>query len=185
MRKLLAFMNISLDGYYVDAHGDMSWAHQQDAEWNDFANENSKSGGQLLFGRVTYEMMASWWPSPMAHEMMPTVAEGMNSMPKMVFSRTLEEATWRNTELIKGDLVSEVRRLKEADGPGMATLGSGSIVTQLAEAGLIDEFQIVICPVALGGGKSLFGGLSSRLSLKRTSSRAFENGNVVINYVAA
>ncbi len=185
MQKLLAFMNISLDGYYVDAHGDMNWAHQQDAEWNEFANENASKGGQLIFGRVTYEMMANWWPSPMAHQMMPTVAEGMNKMSKVVFSRTLSEAPWQNTELIKGDLKTEVRRLKEAEGPGMAILGSGSIVTQLANAGLIDEFQIVICPVALGAGRSLFGGLSKPLDLERTSSRTFQNGNVVINYVPA
>jgi dihydrofolate reductase len=185
MQKLLAFMNISLDGYYVDAHGDMSWAHRQDAEWNEFASQNAGGGGKLLFGRVTYEMMASWWPTPMAQQAMPAVAEGMNSMPKVVFSRTLEEASWSNTELVKGDLVTEVRRLKGEDGPGMAILGSGSIVTQLAEAGLIDEFQIVICPVALGCGKSLFEGLSKKLELRRTSSRVFENGNVVINYVAA
>lgn len=182
MQKLLAFMNISLDGYYADAQSDMSWAHRQDSEWNEFANQNASRGGQLLFGRVTYEMMASFWPSPMAEQMMPTVAEGMNSMSKVVFSRTLSKATWRNTELIKGDLVSEVRRLKEAEGPGMAILGSGTIVTQLADAGLIDEFQIVICPVALGAGRSLFAGLSKKLELKRTETRNFQNGNIVVNY---
>lgn len=185
MQKLLAFMNISLDGYYADANGEMNWAHQNDPEWNEFASENAQGGGQLIFGRVTYEMMASWWPSPMAREMMPEVAEGMNSMRKFVFSRTLSEATWRNTELLKGDLADTVRRMKEEEGPGFAVLGSGSIVTQLADAGLVDEFQIVTCPVALGAGRSLFGGLTSPLNLKRTSSRAFQNGNVVNKYVPA
>jgi dihydrofolate reductase len=117
MSKLLVFNQVSLDGYFVDAHGDMSWAHKQDPEWTTFASENASGGGQLLFGRVTYEMMQSFWPTPQALKAAPIVAERMNSLPKVVFSKTLTQATWHNTRLIKGDIAAEVRKLKKNPDP--------------------------------------------------------------------
>lgn len=185
MRKLSAFDNVSLDGYFVDGRGDMSWAHKQDAEWSAFTSENASGGGALLLGRVTYEMMASFWPAPAAAAMNPVVAEGMNRMPKVVFSRTLESAAWQNTRLVKGDLVSEVRKLKAEPGPDMVILGSGSIVSQLSQARLIDEYQVVVHPIALGRGRTLFEGLESRLNLTLKRTRAFGNGCVVLWYQPA
>lgn len=182
MRKVIAFEQVSLDGFFVDGKGDMSWAHKQDPEWNAFAGSNASGDGALLFGRVTYEMMASFWPTPMAMERMPAVAEGMNRMPKVVFSRTLEKVSWKNTTLVKGDLVARVRKMKNEPGPGMAILGSGSIVSQLAQAGLIDEFQIAVNPIVLGKGRTLFEGVEQKIGLKLIKSRAFGNGNVVLYY---
>ena len=182
MRRLIAFEQVSLDGFFVDANGDMSWAHKQDPEWNEFAASNASGDGALLFGRVTYEMMASFWPTPAAMESMPAVAEGMNNMPKVVFSRTLEKASWKNTTLVKGDIAAEVRKMKNETGPGMAILGSGSIVSQLAQAGVIDEFQIVVNPIVLGKGKTLFEGVKEKLKVKLIKTRAFGNGNVVLSY---
>ncbi len=182
MRRLIAFEQVSLDGYFVDAKGDMSWAHKQDPEWNEFAASNASGGGTLLFGRVTYEMMASFWPTAAAMERAPAAAEGMNSLPKVVFSRTLEKASWKNTTLVKGDLAAEVRELKKGTGPGMAILGSGSIVSQLARAGLIDELQIVVNPIVLGKGRTLFEGVKDKIALKLIKTRAFGNGNVVLYY---
>ena len=182
MRKVIAFEQVSLDGFFVDGKGDMSWAHKQDPEWNAFAGSNASGDGALLFGRVTYEMMASFWPTPQAMESMPAVAEGMNRMPKFVFSRTLKKASWKNTTLVKGDVAAQVRKLKSESGPGMAILGSGSIVSQLAQARLIDEFQIVVIPIVLGQGKTLFTGVTGRLPLKLINTRAFGNGNVVLSY---
>ncbi len=181
-RKLSAFMQISLDGYYCDPRGDMSFAHKPaaDAEWHEFVSTNASGGGMLLFGRTTYDMMAAWWPTRAAADAMPDVAAGMNAMPKVVFSRTLSSADWSNTTLVKGDLVGTVRQLKGEEGPDMAILGSGSIVTQLADAGLIDSFQVVVNPVALGAGKSLFGGLAKPLDLALTRTRVFKNGSVVL-----
>ena len=109
----------------------------------------------------------------------------MNALPKVVFSRTLEKATWRNTKLISGDLAAEVRKLKDAAGPDMVILGSASIVAQLAAANLIDLYQVVVSPIVLGAGLSMFAGLPQRLALKRTSTRAFENGNVLLTYQPA
>ena len=182
MRRLVAFEAVSLDGYFADVNGDMSWAHKQDPEWTAFVGGNASGGGALLFGRVTYELMASFWPTPAAMEGAPTVAEGMNSMPKFVFSRTMKQASWSNTTLVKGDLTAEVRKLKHAPGPNIAILGSGSIVSQLAQAGVIDEFQIVVNPIILGKGKSLFAGVTERLPLKRITTRTFGNGNVLLCY---
>jgi dihydrofolate reductase len=182
MRKLGVFNQVSLDGYIADASGDMSWAHKHDAEWNAFVDQNATGGGELLFGRVTYELMTRYWPTPMAMQNNPVVAERMNNLPKVVFSRTLEEASWNNTRLMKGDLAAEVRRMKAGPGPDLVILGSGSIVAQLAAEGLIDEYQLVVNPVVLGKGKTMFEGLKEKLNLKLTSTRQFGNGNVLLCY---
>jgi len=185
MRRLTAFEQVSLDGFFVDAKGDMSWAHKQDPEWNEFAAGNAKGGGTLLFGRVTYEMMASFWPTEAARQRMPEVAEGMNTLPKVVFSRTLSETPWKNTRLVKGDMVAEVRKMKSEPGRGMVILGSGSVVSQLTEAALIDELQIVVNPIVLGRGRTLFETVKKSVPLKRVDTRAFGNGNVVLTYRAS
>ncbi|HJT23004.1 MAG TPA: dihydrofolate reductase family protein [bacterium] len=184
MRKLIVFNHISLDGYFVDKNGQMNWAHttQKDAEWDAFVAQNTSGGGVLLFGRVTYDMMASYWPTAQAAQALPKVAERMNQGEKVVFSRKMEKASWANTKLVKGDLVKEVRKMKGESGPGMAILGSGSIVAQLASEGLIDEFQMVVNPVVLGGGRTMFEGIPVKLNLKLTKTRPFHNGNVLLCY---
>ena len=185
MRSLIVFNNISLDGYFVDKKGDMRWAHKQDPEWNEFVAGNARGGGVLLFGRVTYEMMASYWPTPMAAQNSPAVAEHMNNLQKVVFSRTLDKASWDNTKLVKGDLAMEVRKMKQESGQGLVIMGSGTIVSQLAQEGLIDEFQIVVCPIVIGSGRTLFEGVKEKLNLKLTKSRTFGNGNVYTCYEPA
>ena len=185
MRKLLVFNSVTADGFFTDKNGDMSWAHKQDPEFNDFVAANAKSGGELVFGRVTYEMMKGFWPTPMAAQQFPDVAKGMNESPKVVFSRTLEEATWNNTRLIKGDLENEVRKLKEAPGDQLVVMGSGTIVSQLTQAGLVDEYQMVLNPIVLGEGRTLFEGVKNKVALQLTNTRAFKNGNVLLTYEPA
>jgi dihydrofolate reductase len=186
MRKITVFNSISLDGYFTDENGDMSWAHKNDPEWNSFVAGNAKGDeGTFLFGRVTYQMMASWWPSEQAMQMMPDVAEGMNSRSKIVFSRTLEEATWNNTRLVKHNMIDEVRKLKNEAGDDMIIFGSGTIVSQLTAEGLIDEYQMVISPIVIGSGRTMFEGMKKKLVLKRTQLRTFDNGNVFSSYVPA
>ena len=186
MRKLIVFNNETLDGYFTSVNGDISWAHSgtEDAEFDAFVAENAKGGGELLLGRITYELMAGYWPTPIAIKNNPTVAEGMNSMPKVVFSRTLDKASWSNTQLVKSDPVSEVRRMKNEPGKDIVILGSGSIVSQLTQENLIDEYQLVVNPVVLGKGRSLFEGVSKKLSLKLAETRSFGNGNVLLRYLA-
>jgi dihydrofolate reductase len=182
MRKLTVFNNVSLDGYFSDSHGDMRWAHRQDAEWDAFVSQNASGGGALVFGRVTYDLMASYWPTTAALQGNPVVAEQMNSLSKIVFSRTLERASWSNTKLIKGDVVAATRQLKQEPGPDMVILGSGSIVAQLTDARLIDEYQIALCAVVLGAGRTMFEGVKQKLDLTLKKTRTFGNGNVVLWY---
>lgn len=182
MPKLVVYNAVSLDGYFTDTKGDMSWAHKKDPEWQAFVSENASSGGQLLFGRVTYDLMASFWPTPLAAQSNPIVVERMNSLRKFVFSTTLEKVSWNNTTLFKGDLTMEVRKLKQEPGPNIVILGSGSIVAQLADAGLIDEYQMVLNPLVVGNGRTLFEGVKKRLPMKLAKSRVFGNGNIVLFY---
>ena len=184
MRKLVVFNNVTLDGYFSGIGGDISWAHKgnEDAEWNAFVADNASSGGMLLLGRVTYELMASYWPTPAAMKNYPDVAEGMNNLPKVVFSRRLDKASWHRTKLVKGDLAGEVRTMKQESGGDIAILGSGSIVSQLAQEGLIDEYQVVINPVVLGKGRTMFDGIKGKLALRLTKTRAFSNGNILLCY---
>jgi dihydrofolate reductase len=181
MRKLIAFNHISLDGYFTGANGDFSWARtgNDDPEYQAFVKENASGGGALVFGRVTYQMMASYWPTPMARQHAAEVAEQMNGLEKIVFSRTLQEASWNNTTLLGGDLLTEVRKLKAGDGAGMAILGSGTIVAQLASASLIDEYQVVVNPVVLGAGRTMF---DSKADLKLIRTRTFANGKIYLCY---
>jgi dihydrofolate reductase len=182
MRKILVFEQVSVDGFFTDENNDMSWAHKHDEEWNAFTSSNASGDGELLFGRVTYEMMASFWPTPQAAQMLPKVAEGMNRMRKIVFSRKLDSVAWQNTTLIKGDLVAETTRLKQQQGPDIAILGSGTIVAQLTEARLVDEYQIVVNPIVLGRGRTLFGTVRDKVPLSLTRTRKFTNGNMVLWY---
>ena len=184
MRRLLVFNNVTMDGYFTDANSDMRWAYSgnDDGEFNAFVAGNASGGGELLFGRITYEMMAGYWPTPNAIKSNPTVAEGMNSLPKVVFSRTLDKASWSNTKLVKGGLASVVRKMKNESGKDLVILGSGSIVSQLAPSGLIDEYQIMLNPVVLGKGRTMFDGIKEKLSLKLTKTRAFGNGKVFLCY---
>jgi len=184
MRKLIVFNHVSLDGYFSDANSDMSFAHRdnQDAEWDAFAADNASGGGVLLFGRITYELMASFWPTPLAAQQMPVVAERMNNLPKVVFSRTLDKASWQNTKLVTSDLAGEIRKMKQEAGEDIAILGSGSLVSQLTQHRLIDEYQIVVNPVALGKGRTLFEGLTEKVLLRLTHTRTFGNGKVLLCY---
>ena len=184
MRTLTVFEQVSLDGFFATPTGDMSWAHRShDLEHREFVEANALSGGELLFGRITYEQMASFWPTPVAAQMMPIVAEQMNAMPKYVASTTLRDPQWANTRVLSGDLVAAVRALKATAGPSIAILGSGTIVEQLASAGLIDQYQVLTLPIVLGGGRTMFG--AATLDLRLASTRSFKNGNVYAVYEPA
>jgi dihydrofolate reductase len=184
MRRLTVFNQQSLDGYFTDALGDMSFAHNpvQDPEWEAFVRGNASGGGELVFGRVTYELMAGYWPSPAAAERDPVVAKAMNDLPKVVFSKTMKRAEWSNTRLFGDDLPAALAALKREAGKDLVIMGSGSVVAQAARAGLVDEYQLVLVPVALGSGRTLFEGLERRARLRLIERRAFRNGNVALRY---
>ena len=178
---MTVFNLMTLDGYIAGQGGDISW-HNVDEEFQQLANAASNSGNTLLFGRVTYELMARFWPTPEAIRTDPVVAGGMNRSEKIVFSRSLHKADWNNTRLVRDDMLAEVRRLKQGSGKDLTILGSGSIVSQLAQEGLIDEYNILLNPVVIGKGKSMFEGVKDRFSLKLTRTRVFGNGNILLTY---
>lgn len=127
-------------------------------------------------------MMVAWWPTPAASEADPKMADGMNIAEKIVFYGSLKRSPWNNTRVVHSDPVAEVRRLKARAGTDMVILGSGTIVSLLTLAGLIDSYKLVVNPVVLGSGRTMFDGLHGPLDLHLTESRAFENGNVVLSY---
>jgi dihydrofolate reductase len=181
MATLSVFNFITLNGCYQGPNGDISW-HRHGAEENDYAKEGANSRSTLLFGRKTYEMMAMYWPTPMARQQAPDVAHGMNASSKVVFSRTLTNAAWENTRIVRSDPAEEIRRLKKESTGSLTILGSGSIVTLCAEHGLVDEYQIMVDPVLIGNGTPLAHTLSKTVGLTLTSSRAFKSGVVLLTY---
>jgi dihydrofolate reductase len=136
----------------------------------------------LLFGRVTYGGMASYWPTPAAVEGDPVVAPLMNDIDKIVYSSTLDSADWQNTTLVPGDAAESVAQLKQQDGGYLALFGSPHLTVSLLEQGLVDEVRVMVNPILLGGGKSLFTGLKDRVRLELKSTIVFESGNVLLSY---
>jgi dihydrofolate reductase len=181
MRKVSMFNNVTLDSFFEGPNHDISWS-QHDPESRSFAEEQIDQPGTILFGRLTYELMASVWPTAGAIEGNPLVAGFMNNSDKVVFSNTLTEAAWQNTRLVRGDAAEEVAKLKNQDGSDMVIFGSGKLVTSLANKGLIDEYQFMVNPFVLGRGTSLFFGLDAWLELEFVKSRELKNGNVLLVY---
>lgn len=182
MSKLSAFLFLTLNGFYKGSEDDISW-HSHGEEETRFTEEMLSQDNILVFGRKTYEMMADFWTTDMAHEMSPIVAEGMNRAEKIVFSRqTVPDEIWENSRFITDDLIGSVRFLKQTEQKNMTILGSGNIVSQLASHNLIDEYQIMIDPVALGHGTPLFAGMQHALNLKITATRTFPDGTVLLTY---
>lgn len=181
MRKISVFNFLTLNGFYKGVNEDISW-HRHGGDENKYAEEGAQSESILLFGRKTYEMMAAYWPTPIALEQNKLVAEGINRSEKIVFSTTLQTANWENTRIISKNGMEEVAALKNTSGKDMTVLGSGSLVTQLTDAGLIDEYQFMIDPVALGTGTPIFQHINKKLDLELVSSRAFPSGVVLLLY---
>lgn len=149
--------------------------------WGDelerFSLEQLRTADRLVFSRVTYEGMATYWQSATGE-----IADFMNHLPKVVFSRTLERAEWANTKLAKGDLVAEIQDLKRQGDGNMYVFGSANLSASLMERGLFDEYRLGLAPVLLGRGRALFGPSSSRQSLKLLEARSLSSGGVILRY---
>lgn len=183
MRKLVVYNSITLDGYYAGPDGEIDWMmHDPEVEQAAHGRMNPDT---VLFGRETYQMFESFWPqmadNPNAPEGARNMARELNGMTKLVCSSTLTETNWINSRLIRGMLAEEAAKLKQGDGPDITIFGSGSVVRQLAEAGLIDEFLLVVTPVAIGAGRTLFEQVK-RCSFKLLYSQSFRSGIVLLHY---
>ncbi len=181
MRKVILFNMVSLDGYFEGPQGELDW-HKVDGEFNEFAVEQLDAAGALLFGRVTYQLMAGYWPTPIAAQNDPAVAEKMNRISKIVFSKTLDKAEWENTRLVNSDAVAEIVKLKKHEGKHLFLLGSSYLATDLAVKGLIDEYRIMVNPIFLGDGVPLLKGLPGRVKLNWMKTKVFHSGNVLLYY---
>jgi dihydrofolate reductase len=183
MRKIVMLNRVSVDGFYAGPNGEIDW-FIHDPEVDKAAHE-LMNPDTILFGRVTYRMFEGYWPhvaaDPNADEGARILADELNRMTKMVFSNTLREVAWVNTELVAGEIAEQVARIKQGDGADITIFGSGTIVQQLANYGLIDEYLITVTPVVLGEGKPLFQGVR-RFGLKLLESRRFPSGNVLLHY---
>lgn len=184
MRNLIMFNLITLDGFFAGPNGEIDW-HNVDDEFNEFATNQLDSAGGLLFGRVTYELMAGYWPTSDAASQAPVVAAKMNSMFKTVVSRTMVSAEWNNTRLVKNNVQEEISRLKQQPGKDLLLLGSADLASTLTNLGLIDEYRIMLNPVVLGKGKPLFTNINQQLALNFLTTREFRSGNVLLYYKAA
>jgi dihydrofolate reductase len=181
MRKVIVSEMVSLDGYFARPDGSLDW-HVVDDEFNEFARKQLDEMDTLLFGRVTYEGMASYWPTEAAKRDDPEIAAAMNRLPKVVFSRTLKTVDWSNSRLAGDDIAEEITRSKAQLGKDMAIFGSGEVVSILTRLGLVDEYRLFVCPVVLGSGKSLFAGLNDTLNLDLLKAQPFTSGVVLLYY---
>jgi dihydrofolate reductase len=181
VRKIFSFHVTTVDGYYEGPNQEFDWPIV-DEEFNQFGLQQLDEVDTLLFGRVTYQLMASYWPTPAAEQDDPKVAAKMNGLPKLVVSRTLKDATWANTRLIRDDVAAELTKLKQQPGKDMVIMGSSDLTVSLLHEGLVDELRIMVNPVVLGDGKSLFRTAGSRIGLKLLRTRPFSSGNVLLTY---
>lgn len=178
-------MMVSLDGYFEGPNHDLSW-HNVDREFNDFAIKQLKETDTLLFGRRTYQLMERFWPSEAGRRDDPDVAEAMNNMPKIVFSIKLKEVRetkyWKNIRLIKNNIKEELLKLKKMKGKNMVVLASSNLCVSLLNMGLLDEIRLMVNPVVIGRGTTLFAGLNKKIKTKLIKTRIFGNGNVLFYY---
>jgi dihydrofolate reductase len=181
MARLILFNLVTLDGFFAGPNGEIDW-HRVDDEFNEFAVGQLEAAGGLVFGRVTYELMAGYWPSEEGPRDDPLVAAKMNGLPKVVFSRTMERADWANTSLVRGDdAVREMAGLKKRPGKDLYIFGSADLAGTFTRHRLIDEYRLLVNPVVLGRGRPLFAG-ARRLDFEHLSTRTFGNGNVLQCY---
>jgi dihydrofolate reductase len=181
MRKIILQTLITLDGYYEGPNKEIDW-HNVDAEFNDFAIAFLNTIDTILFGRVTYQLMADYWPTADALKNDPVIAERMNNLSKIVFSKTMKNAEWNNTQVFKGNIPYEIKKLKQQSGKDIAIFASSELALTFIPHRLIDEFRILVNPVVLGCGKPLFKGLNERLKLKLLNTKTFNSGNVLLYY---
>jgi dihydrofolate reductase len=181
MRTLASFILISLDGFSEGPKAEFDWP-VIDEEFDDFAIRQLDDADTLCFGRATYEHMAAHWPTDRAQTSDPAITSRMNGKPKLVFSTTLASAGWTNSTVIGGEALEQIKTVKTAPGGELLVLGSARLTANFVAAGVLDELRIMVCPIALGQGRSLFEGLKGRLALRLSHVRKFDSGNVLLTY---
>ena len=176
MGKLISQMMISVDGYVEGPNRELDW-HVWSEEMEQAAARLLASVDYILLGRVTYELFVGYWPTSK-----DSIAPALNDLQKVIFSRTLRSVNWSNASLAEGEPASMIRALKERSRKDLVIFGSPTLVSSLVESGVIDEYQVIVNPVAIGAGRPYFQGLSRRLHLSLERVHQFDCGNVLLTY---
>ena len=183
MRKVIYALNVSLDGFIEDVRGDLGWSIP-DEELHEHFNDKDRSYDLFLYGRRLYETMAAFWPTadqdPDAPAYVRAYAHIWKNKPKVVFSRTLDRVDW-NSRLVRENIADEVNKLKSQPGGEMNVAGA-ELASVFSKLGLIDEYQLYIHPVILGGGKPMFGSLEDKINLELIETYTFGSGVVHLRY---
>jgi len=180
MGKLIMWNLTTLDGFVEGPGRDISWHNDVwGEELERLSIEQGRAAGALMFGRITYELMAGYWPTASGE-----VADFMNALPKYVFSRTLTTSDWNNTQVF-GDAAATVAKLKHETAKDIYLFGSADLASHLIPHGLIDEFRIGVAPVLLGEGTPLFKRTSDQRKLKLLETKALSVGAVILRYAPA
>src|SRR6266705_6197492 len=185
MRKIIVTMWVTLDGFIAGSNGEMDWIIV-DQTMGQYEDDLISSADTLLLGRVTYQSFAGSWPyvpdNPAAQPGEKEYARKLNAMRKIVFSKTLPTVEWNNSSLVKEVIPEDITKLKQEPGRDMLIYGSASLVRTLTNYGLIDEYQILVHPLVLGGGKPLFQDLLQRQKLKLVKTKSFPSGVIGLYY---
>ena len=188
MRKVILSNMVTLDGFFEGPNKELDW-QIVDGENKEYAIDLLSKVDALLFGRVTYQLMADYWPAAATNPSTPKsdleIADKMNNLPKIVFSKTLQEVKWNNSRLIKENIAKEISKMKQQPGKDMVIFGSGSIVSTFMQHGLIDEYRIIVNPIVLGNGNPLFKGINGKQNLKLLNTKVFDSGIVILFYEPA
>ena len=185
MRNVIAFMHVSLDGFTAGPNGELEWAIV-DEELNPYVDGLFRKVDTALYGRVTYKLMESYWPTvltdPTASPRELAHARWVDAVSKIVFSRTLSHVEWQNSRLVKDQIAEEIAALKQKPGLDLMIFGSPSLTHTFMQLGLIDEYRLFLNPIVLGGGIPLFQGVSDWTKLKLVEAKAFQAGVVGLHY---
>jgi dihydrofolate reductase len=199
MRRIVAFDRVSADGYFAAPDGDLSWAVPDEELDRGVAERTAaepRGAGTMLLGRRTYDMFEAFWPhvlderpdAPDPHAAgrrspeMRAMAVWINEATKLVVSRSRPEVTWKNSRLLRDIDPAEIEALKREPGSDIMVFGSGTVVSRLTELGLVDEYQLIVGPVLLGGGRPLIDGVGRRVGLELLEATPSKAGNVKLRY---
>jgi dihydrofolate reductase len=198
MRRILMFNRVTADGYFAGLDGELDWATPDD-ELDSDAVERLPEGDTILFGRRTYDAFESFWPHALADAVsapdphnddrrtrgLRAMAEWIGAADKVVFSTTRTSVPWRNSRLLRELDPRAIEAMKRESGKDMMVFGSGTLVSQLVRHGLIDEYQFIVCPLLLGGGRALVSGVPERSKLSLLEAKPYRSGNVLLRYAPA
>jgi dihydrofolate reductase len=185
MRKIIVSEMVSVDGFFAGPQGEIDW-HVVDEEFNQAAIGLLNTVDTILFGRITYQLFENFWPKAHTNPSLSAsdlvIADKINEMDKIVFSKTLNKVEWKGTRLEKELIPERIAKLKQQAGKDIVMYGSGSLVPVITQHGLIDEYRFFVAPVILGNGRSIFKGLNYKLTLKLLEAKTFSSGNVLLRY---